>query len=75
VALATREMERHGLRTVAVLFQREAAEQAGPPRALLTRYRYGFPDDPPDDPGRLRRVISAALHLLRDEPPALAVLP
>jgi hypothetical protein len=37
-------------------------------------FRHGFPLDAPNDPGRQRRVIDAALALIWDEtlsPPAL----
>jgi hypothetical protein len=64
VGLAAAELERAGLTTVAIQFSREAAADARPPRALLTPFRYGFPADPANDPGRLLGLMKAALALL-----------
>jgi len=65
VSLVATELERHGLPTVAIRFKRKAAETL-PPRALLAQFRHGFPDDPPNDPGRLLSMMEAALSLLED---------
>jgi hypothetical protein len=48
---------------VAILFGREAALNAGPPRALFVPFRHGFPDDPPNQPGRLLNILGQALNL------------
>ena len=65
MSLVANELERHSLPTVAIRFKRKAAETL-PPRALLAQFRHGFPDDPPNDPGRLLSMMEAALSLLED---------
>jgi hypothetical protein len=67
VGLAAAELERAGLSTVAIQFSREAAADAQPPRALLAPFRYGFPADPANEPGRLLSLMEAALALLAAE--------
>ena len=72
MGLAAAELERAGITTVAIQFLREAAADARPPRALLVPFRYGFPADPANEPGRLLAVMEAALTLLEsaeNEPP------
>jgi hypothetical protein len=72
VGLAAAELERAGITTVAIQFSREAAADARPPRALFAPFRYGFPADPANQPGRLLSMMEAALALLEsaeDEPP------
>ena len=64
VGLAAAEFGRAGLATVAVQFSREAAADARPPRALFTPFHCGFPIDPANEPGRLLRIMEAALTLL-----------
>jgi hypothetical protein len=66
VSLVGTELERRGFPTVALRFRREAAEKPQPPRALLARFRHGFPRDPPNDPGRLLSMLEAAVRLLED---------
>ena len=63
MSLAANELERHGLPTVAIRFKRRTTESL-PPRALLGQFRHGFPNDPPNDPGRLLGMMEAALCLL-----------
>ena len=63
MGLAAAELERAGLTTVAIQFVREAAADARPPRALLVPFRYGFPADPANEPGRLLSMMEAALAL------------
>jgi hypothetical protein len=65
VSLVAIELERHGLPTVAIRFKHRATESL-PPRALLAQFRHGFPDDPPNDPGRLLSMMDAAVCLLAD---------
>jgi hypothetical protein len=65
VGLAATELERAGITTVAIQFMREAATGARPPRALFVPFRYGFPADPANEPGRLLRMMEAALPLLQ----------
>jgi hypothetical protein len=67
VGLAAAEIERAGITTVAIQFMREAVADARPPRALLVPFRYGFPTDPANEPGRLLRMMEAALPLLESE--------
>jgi hypothetical protein len=62
VGLAAAELERAGITTVAIQFVREAAD-ARPPRALVAPFRYGFPADPANEPGRLLSMMEAALTL------------
>lgn len=72
MGLAAAELERAGLTTVAIQFSREAAADARPPRALFAPFRYGFPADPANEPGRLLAVMGAAVALLEpveDKPP------
>jgi len=64
VGLVAATLERTGIATVAVQFGREAAADARPPRALLVPFRYGFPADPANEPGRLLAIIDAALRML-----------
>jgi hypothetical protein len=74
VGLAAAELERAGITTVAIQFMREAAAEARPPRTLFAPFRYGFPADPANEPGRLLAIMEAALTLLepgRDRPPLL----
>jgi hypothetical protein len=74
VGLAAVEIERAGITTVAIQFMREAAADARPPRALFVPFRYGFPADPANEPGRLFAIMEAALTLLEprcDGPPLL----
>lgn len=74
MGLAAAELERAGLATVAIQFVREAAADARSPRALFAPFRYGFPADPVNDPGRLLSIMEAALTLLDPEcgkPPIL----
>jgi hypothetical protein len=66
VSLVATELERHGFATVAIRFKRRSVEKLRPPRALLARFRHGFPRDPPNDPGRLLAMMEAALCLLED---------
>jgi hypothetical protein len=75
VGLAAAELERHGISTVAVQFKREAAVDAHPPRALFVPFRYGFPADPANEPGRLLAIVEAALSMLesREDGPPLFV--
>jgi hypothetical protein len=65
VSLVATELERHGLPTVAIRFKRKAAESL-PPRALLAQFRHGFPNDPANDPGRLRSMMEAAVSLFEE---------
>jgi hypothetical protein len=65
VSLVATELERHGLPTVAIRFKRNAAESL-PPRALLAQFRHGFPNDPANDPGRLRFMMEAAVSLFEE---------
>ena len=67
MGLAAAELERAGITTVAIQFMREAAADARPPRALLVPFRYGFPADPANEPGRLLRMMEATLPLLESE--------
>ena len=75
VGLVAAEMERRGMTTVVINHLREVAEHVRPPRALLVPFRHGYPLDMPENPGRQRAVIEAALRLLEEptlEPPALS---
>ena len=65
MSLVAIELERHGLPTVAIRFKRRVTESL-PPRALLAQFRHGFPNDPPNDPGRLLSMMEAAMRLLED---------
>ena len=74
MGLAAAELERACIATVAIQFMREAAADARPPRALFVPFRYGFPADPANEPGRLLRIMGAALALLESDragPPVL----
>ena len=65
MSLVATELERHGLPTVAIRFKRRTTESL-PPRALLGQFRHGFPNDPPNDPGRLLSMMDDALCLFED---------
>jgi hypothetical protein len=67
VSLAAREFEAHGIATAAISFGSRHSGEPPLPRALVARYRHGFPDDPADTPGRLRALVTAALRLLDEE--------
>jgi hypothetical protein len=74
VGLVAGELERRGISTVAVQLLRYVAEKVRPPRALVVPFRHGYPLGKPDDPGRQRAVIEAALKMLEDknlQPPAI----
>ena len=74
MGLAAAELERAGITTAAMQFMREAAVDARPPRAVYVPFRYGFPADPANEPGRLLRMMEAALSLLESDrggPPVL----
>jgi hypothetical protein len=66
VSLVAAELERQGVTTVVIQLLREAAERAGPPRALLVPFRHGYPLDRPKDPARQRFVIESALRLAEE---------
>jgi hypothetical protein len=72
VGLAAVELERAGVTTVAIQFMRETAADARPPRALFAPFRYGFPADPANEPGRLLRIMHAALDMAEGVAPGAA---
>ena len=75
MSLVAAELERQGLSTVTLQLLREVAESVRPPRALFVPFRHGYPLDAPDQPGKQRAVLEAALRLLENPsltPPVLA---
>jgi hypothetical protein len=60
-------LEEEGLATVAIALIRPQAENTRPPRALWVPFELGRPIGPPSDPAFQKRVILAALGLLKAE--------
>jgi hypothetical protein len=74
VSLISAELERRGIATVCIMLLREIAERVRPPRALCVPHPHGYPLGAPHDTQRQKRVMLAALAMLRDDgpPPLLA---
>ncbi|MBW2442805.1 MAG: hypothetical protein JRH12_20195 [Deltaproteobacteria bacterium] len=74
VGLTAAALEQQGISTVVVQLLRLITEKVRPPRALVVPFRHGYPLDAPDEPGKQRAVLTAALNLLTDpelKPPAI----
>jgi len=74
VSLVAAELERRGISTVVIQLLRLVTERVKPPRALVVPFRHGYPLDSPNQPGKQRAVLKAALSLLADKslkPPAI----
>ena len=69
VCLIAAELERQGIATVCIILLREIAEKVRPPRALCVPFRHGYPLDTPHDPGKQKKVLTAALALLEQKGP------
>ena len=74
MGLVARELERHGISTVAIQLLRSTAEKIRPPRSLIVPFRHGYPLDSPGEPEKQHAVLAAALGLLENKdlkPPAI----
>ncbi len=74
VCLVAAELERQGISTVVIQLLRNVAVSVRPPRALFVPFKHGYPLDRPNEPGRQKTVLEAALQLLEDpggRPPLL----
>lgn len=60
-----RQIERAGVSTVSISLVREFTQKVRPPRALWVPFPFGRPFGAPDAPAVQRRVILAALELLK----------
>jgi hypothetical protein len=69
VGLIQRAIEDIGISTVSITLVRSITERVNPPRALSVPYRFGYPLGEPNHPTLQRKIIQAALDLLRDEHP------
>ncbi len=74
VCLVAAELERQGISTVVIQLLRNVAVSVRPPRALFVPFKHGYPLDRPNEPGRQKAVLEAALQVLEDpggNPPLL----
>ena len=69
VGLIQRAVEAIGISTVSITLVRSITERVNPPRALSVPYPFGYPLGEPNNPVLQRKIIQAALDLLRDDPP------
>jgi hypothetical protein len=69
VGLIQRAIEEVGVSTVSITLVKSITEQVKPPRALAVPFRFGYPLGEPNNPKLQRRIILAALELLKDTGP------
>lgn len=67
MCLVAAELERRGIATVVISLLREVTEKVRPPRALWVPFKHGYPLGEPGNAELQRRVMIAALKLLKRE--------
>jgi hypothetical protein len=71
VGLIQAAFENAGIATVSISLYKFVTEKVLPPRALCVPFPLGFPLGKDHDPELQRKVILAALALLKEEPPVV----
>lgn len=71
VGLIQAAFENAGIVTVSISLYKFVTEKVRPPRALCVPFPLGFPLGKDHDPELQRKVILAALALLKEEPPVM----